>query len=211
MNSTTPTHETQEKSPLRLEQISVGDMDNNCYLIHDGSQGLLVDAATDAHGILQMAQSAGVKVTGVLTTHRHFDHVRALVEVLGATDATHYAPFLDAPALPATVDVALNEGDTIEFGDHQFPVHILRGHTPGGAAIAAEIDGVTNLFVGDSLFPGGLGKTSSEGEFERLFHDVTERIFDQYPDDAIVRPGHGKPTTLGEERPKLGEWWERRW
>lgn len=211
MNTTTTEQETQSTAPLQLEQISVGDMDNNCYLIHDGTHGLLVDAAADAHGISQMAKNAGVEITAVLTTHRHFDHVRALVEVLGATEATHYAPFLDAPALPATVDVALNEGDSIPFGELSFPVHILRGHTPGGAAIAVEIDGTTNLFVGDSLFPGGLGKTSSEGEFERLFHDVTERIFDQYPDSAIVRPGHGKATTLGEERPKLGEWWERRW
>ena len=77
--------------------------------------------------------------------------------------------------------------------------------------MVADIEGTLNLFVGDSLFPGGLGKTQSEGDFVRLFNDVKEKIFDVYPDEAIVRPGHGKPTTLGEERPHLDEWWDRRW
>lgn len=113
--------------------------------------------------------------------------------------------------MPAPVDVDLHQGDTVPFAGREFPAIILRGHTPGGAAIAVDIDGTTNLFVGDSLFPGGVGKTTSEGDFVRLYKDVSERIFDVYPDSAIVRPGHGKSTTLGEERPKLDEWWERRW
>ena len=91
------------------------------------------------------------------------------------------------------------------------PAIILRGHTPGGLATAATIDGVPNLFVGDSLFPGGVGKTASEGDFFRLYKDVVMRLFSEYPDETIVRPGHGDPTTLGEERPHLEEWRERRW
>lgn len=186
-------------------------MDNNCYLLCSEGQGLLIDAASHAPELLAMADDAGVKITAVLTTHRHYDHTRALKEVLEATGAKHYAPFLDAPAIPAPADVELNDGDTIEFAGHTLPVTILRGHTPGGACVAAEIDGTVNLFVGDSLFPGGLGKTQSEGDFVRLFNDVKEKIFDVYPDEAIVWPGHGKPTTLGDERPQLDDWWDRRW
>ena len=196
---------------LKLHRISVSKMDNNCYLLTSGDKGLLIDAADDAPAILKMAEDAGVTITTVLTTHRHADHVRALQEVLQATGATHYAPFLEVPALPAPVDVELEHGDTVEFEGHQFPIAILRGHTPGGAALAAEIDGRVNLFVGDSLFPGGLGKTSSEGDFIRLFNDVKQRLFDVYPDDSIVWPGHGRETTLGDERPELEVWWERRW
>lgn len=186
-------------------------MDNNVYLLAAEGQGLLIDAADDAPAILNMAQQAGVDITAVLTTHRHYDHHQALNEVLEATGAKHYTSFLDAPAVPAPADVELNDGDVIEFAGNRLPVRILRGHTPGGVCVAAEIDGTVNLFVGDSLFPGGLGKTESEGEFVRLFNDVKERVFDRYLDDAIVRPGHGDATTLGEERPKLDEWWERRW
>jgi len=197
--------------PLTLHQVSVSDMDNNCYLLACGGEGLLIDAAADAPALLALADQAGVSITGVLTTHRHQDHVGALPEILERTGATHWASFLDAPALPAKVDRTLNDGDTLDFAGHSLPVHILRGHTPGGACLVAELDGVTHLFVGDSLFPGGLGKTDSEGDFVRLYRDVTSRLFDAYPDDTVVHPGHGKGTTLGAERPKLDEWWERRW
>lgn len=196
---------------LHLHQISVSEMDNNCYLLTAGDQGLLVDAADDAPAILDMAREAGVDITAVLTTHRHWDHVRALGEVLEATNAKHYASFIDSPAIPEDVDVELREGDSIEFAGMKLPIIILRGHTPGGVALVATVDGVTNLFVGDSVFPGGLGRTTSEGDFVRLYKDVTKRVFEEFPDNAIIRPGHGKPTTLGEERPKLGDWWERRW
>lgn len=196
---------------IALHRLSVSEMDNNCYLLAAAGEGLLVDAADDAPAILRLAEEAGVPITKVLSTHRHWDHVRALPEVLHATGATHYASFLDSPAMPAPVDVELRDGDTIELGGHELGVIILRGHTPGGAALAATIDGTANLFVGDSLFPGGLGKTTSEGDFVRLYKDVNERIFDVYPDEAMIWPGHGEPTTLGKERPKLDEWWERRW
>ncbi|NLF91657.1 MAG: MBL fold metallo-hydrolase [Corynebacterium marinum] len=196
---------------LELHRISVSEMDNNCFLLVAGDEALLIDAADDAPAILALAEQAGAKITAVLTTHRHPDHHRALVEVLEKTGATHYASFLDAPALPAKVDVELNQGDVIDFAGHDLPVAVLRGHTPGGAALAAEIDGQTHLFVGDSLFPGGLGKTTSESDFVRLFKDVTERLFNVHGDDAIVHPGHGDDTTLGAERPQLDVWWERRW
>lgn len=196
---------------LHLHQISVSEMDNNCYLLTAGDQGLLVDAADNAPAILDMAREAGVDITAVLTTHRHWDHVRALGEVLQATNAKHYTSFIDSPAIPEDVDVELREGDSIEFAGMKLPIIILRGHTPGGVALVATVDGVTNLFVGDSVFPGGLGRTTSEGDFVRLYKDVTKRVFEEFPDNAIIRPGHGKPTTLGEERPKLGDWWERRW
>ncbi|WP_168195100.1 MULTISPECIES: MBL fold metallo-hydrolase [unclassified Corynebacterium] len=197
--------------PLSLAHISVSEMDNNCYLLHANNEGLLIDAADNAQEILELAHNAGVTITKVLTTHRHWDHSRALADVIKATGATHYAPHLDAPALPVPADVELHYGDTIEFAGHDLPIVILRGHTPGGAALIAPIAGTTSIFSGDSLFPGGLGKTSSESDFERLFHDVTKYIFDVYPDDSIVYPGHGKSTTLGEQRPQLDSWWERRW
>lgn len=194
-----------------LHQISVSSMDNNCYLLCKGKQGLLIDAADDAPALLNLAESNGVTITDVLTTHRHHDHVRALPEVLGDTGATHWAPYLDAPALPAEVDRELRDGDVLEFAGERLPVAILRGHTPGGACLFAEVDGVPNIFVGDSLFPGGVGKTASESDFIRLFNDVKEKIFDRLPDETVVRPGHGQPTTVGAERPHLDEWWERRW
>lgn len=113
-------------------------MDNNCYLLTAGNQGLLVDAADNAPAILDMAREAGVDITAVLTTHRHWDHVRALGEVLEATNAKHYASFIDSPAIPEDVDVELREGDSIEFAGMKLPIIILRGHTPGGVEKVEE-------------------------------------------------------------------------
>ncbi|MEJ5998782.1 MBL fold metallo-hydrolase [Corynebacterium sp. H130] len=196
---------------LILDQISVSDFDNNCYLLVSGDEALLIDAADNAPALLELAASHNARITHVVTTHRHSDHVRALKEVLDKTGATHVSSFLDSPALPAPVDIELHHGDTLEFAGHSFPAIILRGHTPGGLALEVTIDGAIHLFVGDSLFPGGVGKTNNENEFGRLLSDVTERLFDVYPDDAIVHPGHGADTTLGAERPHLDEWAERGW
>ena len=73
----------------------------------------------------------------------------------------------------------------------------LRGHTPGSIALAyrdpSDPDGLTHLFTGDSLFPGGVGNTKNPGQsFDSLFRDVTERVFDVYDDDTWVYPGHGE-------------------
>ena len=200
-----------ENIPLSLTSISVSSMDNNCYLLHDSHEGLLIDAADDADALIAMADRVGVRITAVLTTHRHWDHVRALPEVLERTGARHYASYLDAPALSAPVDVELHNGDTLDFAGHILPVFILRGHTPGGACLAVKLDGKAALFVGDSLFPGGVGKTDSEADFLKLIDDVTTRVFNIFSDDSVVYPGHGKPTTLGAERPHLDEWHKRGW
>ena len=143
-----------------IRSIAVSEMQNNVYLVTaDGADShVLIDAADDLPAIRSLIEAAGGGgVDAILTTHRHWDHVRALEEVLAATGAKHYAAFLESPALPAPVDVELQHDDTIEFGGRNHDVIILRGHTPGGAALAVNLDGVPQLFVGDSLFPGGVG------------------------------------------------------
>jgi glyoxylase-like metal-dependent hydrolase (beta-lactamase superfamily II) len=80
------------------------------------------------------------------------------------------------------------------------------------ALTLAEPDEPVHLFTGDSLFPGGVGNTGGSAErFGQLFADVTAKVFDVYPDDTVVHPGHGLPTTLGAERPHLPEWKQRGW
>ena len=69
----------------------------------------------------------------------------------------------------------------------------------------------TQLFTGDCLFPGGVGKTWKAGDFDQLLSDVTSRVFNVYDDSTVIYPGHGDDTTLGAERPHLDEWKERGW
>ncbi len=75
----------------------------------------------------------------------------------------------------------------------------------------APTERATHLFTGDCLFPGGVGKTWQEGDFEKLLGDVSSRVFDVYGDTTVVYPGHGDDTTLGAERPHLSEWKDRGW
>ncbi len=68
-----------------------------------------------------------------------------------------------------------------------------------------------HVFTGDSLFPGGVGRTTSAADFDSLLRDVSEKLFDRLPDETWIYPGHGRDTTLGGERPSLAEWAARRW
>jgi glyoxylase-like metal-dependent hydrolase (beta-lactamase superfamily II) len=88
----------------------------------------------------------------------------------------------------------------------------LRGHTPGSIALLhRDTAGIPHLFTGDSLFPGGPGRTTSPEDFTSLINDLESRIFDQLPDETWFYPGHGKDSTLGAERPHLTEWRKRGW
>jgi glyoxylase-like metal-dependent hydrolase (beta-lactamase superfamily II) len=195
-------------------KVSVGPMDNNAYLVTCNSTGktLLIDAANDAEVLLDVIKQQAPELSLIVTSHQHFDHWQALKAVAEVTGAPTAAHSLDAEPLPVTPDRILADGDTITIGDLTFDVIHLQGHTEGSVALALKSpDGVTHLFTGDCLFPGGVGKTWQPGDFERLLGDVSTKVFDVYDDSTVVYPGHGDDTTLGAERPHVGEWRERGW
>lgn len=198
-----------------IVKASVGPMDNNAYLITCSATGktLLIDAANDGAALVELIRSQTPNVELIVTSHQHFDHWQALAEVAEATGAPTAAHALDAEPLPVKPDRILADGDTITIGDLTLDVIHLQGHTEGSVALALRgADGeVTHLFTGDCLFPGGVGKTWQEGDFERLLGDVTRKVFDVYPDSTVIYPGHGDDTTLGTERPHLEEWRTRGW
>ena len=199
-----------------IVKTSVGPMDNNAYLITCSETGetLLIDAANDADTLIELIRSHAPNLALIVTSHQHWDHWQALTAVAEATGAPTAANPIDAEPLPVEPDRLLSHGDTVNVGKLSFDVIHLRGHTPGSIALALSgpaAGDVTQLFTGDCLFPGGVGKTWKPGDFARLFDDVKARVFDVYPDSTVVYPGHGDDTTLGAERPHLGEWRERGW
>ncbi|QZT65126.1 MBL fold metallo-hydrolase [Mycolicibacterium austroafricanum] len=199
-----------------IVKVSVGPMDNDAYLVTCSRTGetLLIDAANDSAILLELIERYAPKLSLIVTSHQHQDHWLALADVVAATGAPTAAHSLDAGPLPVAPDRLLADGDTVTIGDLHFDVIHLRGHTPGSVALALSgpaTDGRVHLFTGDCLFPGGVGKTWREGDFEQLLGDVTGRVFDVFGDDTVVYPGHGDDTTLGSERPHLGEWHERGW
>lgn len=207
---------TRTMGGLTLAKVSVGPMDNNAYLLvcADTRDALLIDAANDADRLLALltGQQPAIRLTGVVTTHRHADHWQALAEVVSATGAQVLAGAEDADELPVPVDIRLEHDDRITVGSVSLGVIALRGHTPGSVAIRYdEPSGPTRLFTGDSLFPGGPGRTASPADFTSLMDDLEARVFGVLPDETWIYPGHGDDTTLGAERPHVAEWRARGW
>lgn len=215
-----------------VRRAVVSQMQNNVYLVTNKSTGgqILIDAADDMPAIRQLLADAAAdaavptRLAMIATTHRHWDHVRALADLKSRTGAPTAAGTDDVAGIAAecgvATDQALNHGDLLEAGGITLACIHLRGHTPGSIAYvlaADELEATATatadpiIFSGDSLFPGGVGNTESDpARFTQLLDDVENRLFDIYP-DAIVLPGHGDPTTLAKERPSLPEWRQRGW
>ena len=202
---------------LTITKLSVGPMDNNTYLLvcRESNEALLVDAANDPDRISDLIGHGPDRpaLKTVVTTHQHQDHWQALGAVAGAFGANTVAHPEDAKPLPVPADFLVRHGDVIRVGECDLEIIHLRGHTPGSIAILyRDPHGHPHLFTGDSLFPGGVGNTQKDPErFASLINDVEHRIFDHLPDDTWFYPGHGDDSTLGAERPHLGEWRARGW
>ena len=201
---------------LTITKISVGPMDNNAYLLvcRATNDALLIDAAADPERLSDLVGHSldRPRLRTIVTTHQHADHWQALGAVAGANGSNTVAHELDAGPLPVPPDVLVSHGDTVSVGEVPLRVIHLRGHTPGSIALVYDDPtGHPHLFTGDSLFPGGVGRTRSPEDFRSLIDDVSSRIFDELPDDTWFYPGHGDDSTLGEQRPHLAEWRARGW
>lgn len=202
---------TRVLTDLIITKLSVGPMDNNAYLLRcrvNGEQ-LLIDAAAEPSRLLDLIGPDGLST--VITTHQHGDHWTALTEVLAATSARSLAHAADAAALPR-VDATVEDGQIIHVGQTGLEIIHLVGHTPGSVAVLyRDPSGFPHVFTGDSLFPGGVGRTHTPEQFDSLFGGVKSKIFDRLPDQTWFYPGHGDDSTLGAERPSLDEWRARGW
>ncbi|HAY87154.1 MAG TPA: hypothetical protein DCX88_05990, partial [Micrococcus luteus] len=172
---------------VTVRTCSVSEMDNNVYLLTSKTTGaqVLIDAAAEAEAIRDLIASAAddtpcePRLEMIVTTHRHWDHVRALPALASLTGARTAAGEDDADAIAEATgvapDVRLRHGDTVGADGLRLEVVALRGHTPGSIALVCrpEADEPAVLFTGDSLFPGGVGNTEGDdGRFRQLFTDV---------------------------------------
>jgi glyoxylase-like metal-dependent hydrolase (beta-lactamase superfamily II) len=206
----------RDLAALAITKLSVGPMDNNAYLLvcRETNDALLIDAANQPDRLSDLLgyDEDRPRLRTIVTTHRHPDHWQALGAVAGATGARTVAHPDDAPQLPVPPDHLAMHGDVIAVGECQLEVIHLRGHTPGSIALLyRDPSGDPHLFTGDSLFPGGPGKTTTPETFTSLMNDLEDRIFGPLPDNTWFYPGHGDDSTLGAERPHVGEWRSRGW
>lgn len=191
----------------RVTSFAVPPYDNNIYILSDpkSKEALLIDAANDAPRILK--ELDGLRVSHILTTHGHGDHVQAARRVREQTRAQFACHEADAGMMPLPPDQPIADGDVFRFGDYELRALHTPGHTPGSVCFLIG----EHLFSGDTLFPGGPGNTANPyASFPTIIESIRSRLF-ALPDEIQVLPGHGKPTTIGRERPHLEEWIERGW
>jgi glyoxylase-like metal-dependent hydrolase (beta-lactamase superfamily II) len=204
--------DVRELPELIISKLAVGPYDNNSYLLRCRETGeqALIDAAAETDRLLVLT---GDTLKTVITTHQHQDHWGSLADVVRDTGATTMAHPIDAPGIPVPTDVYLEEGSHLQVGKVRLRVIHLIGHTDGSIAfVYDDPEGTAHCWTGDCLFPGGLGNTWGDAaKFQTLLNGVEEKIFNALPDETWIYPGHGGDTTLGEQRPHLQEWRERKW
>lgn len=189
---------------LKLETLPVGEYGTNCYLLTcpETGRALLVDPGADSETILKMCR--GAQVGRILLTHGHFDHTLALDEVraaLGVPVGIHPA---DAAEFGVRADFELRDDGRLRVGRYYARVIHVPGHTPGGVALRFDRRAV----VGDAVFPGGPGHTSSPKALQTALLSLQRTVF-TWPDETRLYPGHGGPTTVGAERPAFQEFLAR--
>ncbi|HWH35938.1 MAG TPA: MBL fold metallo-hydrolase [Acidimicrobiales bacterium] len=190
-----------------VHQRVLGRLDTNVYVLRCRRSGeaVMIDAADEAELLAGDCRTLGV--TRILLTHGHGDHVQA---VPGLRAAGY--PVLIGPGdttMVAGHDGTLEHGSAIAVGELSLRVLATPGHTPGSTCL--HLEGAPLVFAGDTLFPGGPGATGGDPErFATILAGIEAHLFSLAP-DTLVLPGHGLPTTVGDEAPHLEEWRARGW
>lgn len=182
------------------------DVDNNVWLIGDDTECAVIDAPHQLPPILELI--GGRRLTAILCTHAHDDHVtvaRQLSEATGAPVRLHPADeVLWRQTHPDFDFTPLADGERIQLAGLSIEVRHTPGHSPGGVCFyVAELGAV---FSGDTLFKGGPGATGrSYSDFATLLDSIRTRLF-TLPASTAVHTGHGESTSIGAEAPQLDEW-----
>jgi len=197
-----------------IEKLTVSPILENCYIVADevSKEGIIIDPGDEADRILRKVETLGLHIDKIVNTHAHVDHVCAVQtvkEALGAKFYLHPAESMHLPRLlesAATfgitnaripvIDVELKDGDVIAFGSYQLKVVSTPGHTPGHCILIADDD----VFCGDLIFSGSIGRTDFPGgDYPTILSSLETAIL-TLPAETRLHPGHGPMTTVAIER-----------
>jgi len=198
--------------------LVLGVLETNCWVVADdaGGPAVVIDPADDVYAILDAVGERSV--SAIVLTHKHFDHIGAVRDLIAATGAPLLIHSADAGDLGDAVttggaqfgfthtapapDRTLDDGDVVTAGEMTLTVLHTPGHTPGGICLLAEspADPAPQLFSGDTLFAGSVGRTDFAGGDSRALSNSIACKLATLPAETIVHPGHGPDTTIGRER-----------
>jgi len=199
--------------------MEVGQLGTNCYIVgcEETREAAVIDPGGDALKILKFLERNNLKLTHIINTHGHIDHIGGNRALKDQTQAELIIHEEDASMLTSAgrnlslfsgmvmsgpaADLTVKEGDKIKVGNTVvLEVIHTPGHTPGGMSLKLEVDGKNILFVGDTLFNGSIGRTDFPGgSYRQLIESIQQKIM-VFPDETEVYPGHGPGTTVGFER-----------
>lgn len=202
------------RQDLIIESFTGGGFAQNCFLVRcaDGGDAILVDPGAAVGDMLAAAERAGVRVTAIVLTHSHLDHVDGVARAKRETGAPvllhpdaeemyHGAPVqaqwfgLEVEPVPP-VDGYLEDGRVVKVGSCELRVRNAPGHAPGHVILVGE--GVA--LVGDCVFAGSIGRTDLPGgDFQTLMSSIRREIL-SLPHETVLYSGHGPSTTVGHER-----------
>jgi glyoxylase-like metal-dependent hydrolase (beta-lactamase superfamily II) len=197
----------------KVENFQSGRISTNAYLVIDDENAVVIDPAPEPFDLIERIKSSELKIDAMLLTHCHFDHFLGMFDIWDEIDKSiplYYSPlddflikdsYLNGGKMfnkRSSYDGKYNpvEEGLLQVGKFQFEVYNTPGHTPGGVCFFAGFD----LFSGDSLFAGTVGRSDwgySDGD--ALIENIRKKLF-TLPDETKVLPGHGYFSTIGDEK-----------
>lgn len=179
----------------------------NGYVVtcEESGTSAIVDPGAEPEAFLEAL--SGTRVSKIILTHAHPDHIGALAEVKNATKAPVFLHPAEREKFGLDYDVSMHGGDNLRIGECKVWTIHTPGHTPG--MISVDI-GENRIIVGDTLFVNGPGRTWSARDFETTMRTMQNIVF-RWPDATRFYPGHGESATIGEERPRFEEFVARGW
>ena len=186
---------------MKIKTIKVGELMTNCYIVSDeiSKEGIIIDPGFDMDEIIN--EIGDIKIKAIILTHGHYDHVTdafALSETINAPVMIHKDDeIMMAYSTQKKADKLLKDKDTFDIGHLTFDIISTPGHSKGSICIYNEEAGV--LFSGDTLFFKDHGRTDLPGSSQKAMENSLKKLL-ALPPHTKVYPGHGKPTTIGDEK-----------